>query len=540
MPEDQQAWAEDSDERFTQIRAALNRTLGQPLDTEPPQLAATLKADGVPPVGVVMVDPADPAWVAGLALAAGRVQVLIRGEAKGNINAQMSGGRAEGIDAEFREACDSAGLTWNELGDEIDAITVAMTVPSKVGSDDDGPLALTDVLGRAPGSADRRWAIAGLVAGDAPSTLYRAMCGLFLVLESAWLFDGYPDTSGWRAYDLTEAGAALEAGGYSVTLFDTPNQSADAWRAAVAPGVSADLIMVNTMGNADRLSLTPGRVRATGVPVLHRPAAVSFVHSFSAQSPGARNTIAGRFFDHGAYAYFGSVDEPFLSAFVPSPEVAKRMAGGAGMALSCRAVRGRVWKLNYFGDPLLVLRANTRAGTRISADAFESPGIESLRTEVAERLKAEDFAGGLRSLVLSGRDDEAARLAGAVLVQRPDAVGNELAAQMIMPLYRAGRFADVVRTAERLSASEMADTIVADAVWHAAAGATEPGLVVSTALLPLLRPGHLDDDAIQLGQMVRAREGAEAAAAVLSAALPRIENGRARGQVQRELDKLSR
>jgi len=43
---------------------------------------------------------------------------------------------------------------------------------------------------------------------------------------------------------------------------------------------------------------------------------VHFIHSWSAVTPDDRNTVGGRWLSNGVYAYVGSVDEPYVQAFV--------------------------------------------------------------------------------------------------------------------------------------------------------------------------------------------------------------------------------
>ena len=62
------------------------------------------------------------------------------------------------------------------------------------------------------------------------------------------------------------------------------------------------------------------------------------VHSFSLQRPDDANTVGGRFLSRGVYAYVGSVDEPYLAAFVPPALQVRRLAVGVPFLLA-----GRMW-----------------------------------------------------------------------------------------------------------------------------------------------------------------------------------------------------
>ena len=110
--------------------------------------------------------------------------------------------------------------------------------------------------------------------------------------------------------------------GITVELDDTPRQGAADWRLRAARTVTADLILVNTMGNADFFDLTPGQCKPGDVPILNVPAALHIVHSWSLLAPDTRDTLGGRWLERGVFAYAGSVNEPFLEAFVPTPAVA--------------------------------------------------------------------------------------------------------------------------------------------------------------------------------------------------------------------------
>ena len=57
----------------------------------------------------------------------------------------------------------------------------------------------------------------------------------------------------------------------------------------------------------------------------------------------------------GAYAYVGSVHEPFLQAFVPSPKLAMRLAAGLPLGAAARLDDGEPWKISILGDPLITL-----------------------------------------------------------------------------------------------------------------------------------------------------------------------------------------
>src|SRR5690606_13028436 len=184
-----------------------------------------------------------------------------------------------------------------------------------------------------------------------PEAAYRAMCGLFLPLGSAWLFDGYPAEGVWMQYDQSAAASVLRHLELDVTIDDHPRGTLASWRSRIGLGIDADLIFVNSKGNKARFDLAGGTGRAADVPFLQRPAAVYFIHSWSATEPRARGTIAGRWLSRGAYAYFGSVSEPYLQSFVPPVNVAARLGAGLPLGAAARPDESPPWKLAMLGDP---------------------------------------------------------------------------------------------------------------------------------------------------------------------------------------------
>ena len=59
------------------------------------------------------------------------------------------------------------------------------------------------------------------------------------------------------------------------------------------------------------------------MPHFDRPAIVHFLHSFSLNTPDNPDSVGGRFLEHGAYAYHGSVLEPYLPVKLLPPRAAQ-------------------------------------------------------------------------------------------------------------------------------------------------------------------------------------------------------------------------
>lgn len=268
------------------------------------------------PCGVVVTDERDPAWTAALALAAARGQpVMWTTLVKRSVDGSLTPAEADALCEEIERYCAASRMSWRALGDVIDGLTICASLPGRVQIADEF-LATTDRLGRLTGGD--RWAWAGQVFGSEPQAAYRAMCSLFLVPDSAWLFDTYASSEPWVRWDATAAAEPLRELGMVVALDDEPRNTLSDWKLRAERPVHADLIMINSSGNRAFFDVGSQRGRAGDLPVLDVPSAIHLVHSWSAVAPGRRVTIAGRWFERGAYAYAGSVHEPFLDAFVPT------------------------------------------------------------------------------------------------------------------------------------------------------------------------------------------------------------------------------
>jgi hypothetical protein len=456
------------------IESAVRRVWSAPLpgETAPPeirdqnQLVSRWRAVGVVPPGVVVASPEDPAWTAALALSVGRMQPICWVSAGQNINAVMTLENASALAKQIEDACIATGLSWNNLGDELEAVALCLNSPAKTQQDASNVCATTDLIGRMEKDGSRsqgpRWAWCGQIFGSESRAAYQAMCSLFLRTKSAWLFDGYPGGDPWQKYDATEAASFFEKIKLETKLFDAPRQSAVHWRQAAASPVEADIVCVNTKGMADEFNLEPGQCRPGDVPLLTRPAMVYMVHSFSAAVPGERTTVAGRWLERGAYAYIGSVYEPFLHSFPPTPMVAARLASAFPWGAAGR-VDSELWKIATFGDPLLTL------GDAGPKSELELPLKDASDTQalVAAAVGAREYAEAATLLTLSGRDKEAAQLAAAVRKDEPKAFDAALAAAAVLPAFRAGDLALVLACMDAIP-PERATGAQRDALWLAA------------------------------------------------------------------------
>ncbi|MEM1330448.1 MAG: hypothetical protein AAGG07_07800 [Planctomycetota bacterium] len=484
---------------------------------------------GPVPPAVVIADESDPARAGAAALAATYALPLAWADLPNGLNRVLEPGIAGDIEAACRRAAIEAGLSWSDLGDEADAIALCANAGVKVrmgGLQTGSFIALTDVIGRHENG--ERWAWAGQIHGDARESVYRAMSSVFLRPERAWLFDAYEGGEPWSAYDATAARNPLENARLEVVVLDEPRQGIRHWRSAVSGAIDAGLVFVNSSGNRNFFNLRPGRGDPGDAPFLDVPAAVHFVHSWSANAPADERTVAGRWLARGAFAYTGSVEEPYLSAFVQTPQVAARLAGGAAWAAAVRNTPSPAWKVQVFGDPLFTLAAPAPK----RGDQLPLEGITDLTEEMRSAARDRRTAEAARALVLLGRDADAASLAKAA-VNADEPIDPDLARVALLPLLRERARREVISAFRALS-DEGRDEDARDALWHAA----QPMIVIAeshpdtTGLLSLLtenqRAGQEFADAITLSVAWRTAAGQAAAVNVLRQAAERLPEGSGR------------
>ena len=541
-PDDSEPWPESPTESAKRIISVLGRTLDRNEEsTTMVKVLEKMRANGIGPNGAVSIDPSDPSWIAGLALAAGRAQVVVFAQPQGGVNGQMTGNDMRALAGTIQQQLEAVGVSWENLGDDIDSITILGNGALRVGLGIDGKdeKALTDLIGRHRGGIGNRWAWAGAMFGDAQSSLYRAMCGMFIPADSAWLFDGYGRGDPWDLYDATSAGRIIDRGGMSVEVHDTPDNGVRDWRTAVRGGIDADLVLINSKGGVVYFALGDGNAYPGDIPLLESPAAVHLVHSWSSRVPGSVRSVAGRWLEHGAYLFYGSIDEPFLRAFVHTPQVAGRLLGGLPWGVAVREPTSPAWKLNVLGDPLVTFVPDSKAGTRLGANvSFEN--ARPVRDIVAEMLKAERYDKAIRYLTIAGRDDDAARLSAALLKDKPGAVGNAVALQMVLPLYRTGRYNALADAYNRMDPTRQTTLLLQDALWHAGRAALEagPDTRFEGLLRRNLRRYQEERDAVELSGYIASRAGPREAAAFLEGVAPTIDNANRRKAIDEAIRKL--
>ena len=303
--------------------------------------------------GVVLSAPESPTLGGAIALAAGRFQPLGKLKATKQFGDVLSAEDARAFAVEVERVVAEIAPKHDRLGDDCDFLTLAGDWPYRYETPK-GHNALDDLLGRFP-DFQTRWAFAGRLTGDLTTSVYQAMCSLFLQPRSALLFNGYNERERpWSDYRMTEASDALQ-GIVPVTHRSGERASLTGWHDAFDPVNRFGLVLINTHGDPTHFNLPGGPGQSADVPP-SVPAAVLMIHSFSAADPRDSNTIAGRWLAQGAFLYYGSMNEPFLQAFrAPGTVgglVAERMPLAAAVRQSPPEPFGAPWRLTFIGDPL--------------------------------------------------------------------------------------------------------------------------------------------------------------------------------------------
>lgn len=490
------------------------------------ELDGSWAKSGWRPPGLVVACEDDPAWPGAVALAAGRGQRLAWVDPpRGGVDAAWSAELASAFEGMIVGALDAGKDEWRALGDDIDAVTLCLNVPTKVG-DPKKPLALTDVIGRHASGA--RYAWCGQVFGDEAASAYRAMCALFLPPRSAWVFDGYkadfaPPYAGERGADV------LRNAGFEVTSDGGGNGRADTWRRRAASATSGaftpGLIHVNSSGHAAWFTTVSGRGRTGDVPRLSTPALVHFIHSFSAQNPGNGATIAGRWLTSGAYAYVGSVDEPTLGAFFPIEHIAGRMLGGfpLGAAIRANDPSAKQWKIALVGDPLITMPVEGPP----RREGVELAGTRPLKEIADDALRGLRLAEALRVLAMLGRDADAARLVRGIITRDGGLIADPSVALQALPHALHAGDGELLGLVYQSLAREDAEAAPnRDALWQAGAlhlGGEAPEALVQ-ALRVQVRTRHALHDADALRPHLTRLYGTELAQSVYLELAERVKD----------------
>ncbi len=458
------------------------------------------------PPGIVVTQTGDRAWPAALALAAGRGEPIVFIPVNQAVDGSMSIGDADRLEQDIETAAEVTNLPWRGIGDAIEAVTLCNNGPARMENGKGEYLALTDRIGRVSKGVEdgQRWAWCGQIFGNPEQSCYRAMCSLFLTAHQAWIFDGYPNKKPWSDYDGSEASKFFKDKCVPVELYDSPHQGARDWRLRAARSLDAGVILINSMGNCDFFNLEPGQCRPGDVPFLDIPAALHIVHSWSAEFPAQRNSVGGRWIERGVFAYAGSVHEPYLDAFVPTPKLAARLISGAPFGVAVRIDGGRLWRVAVLGDPLFTFGPEAKRTEEAPIEGATEVG-EGLR----EMLTGGKYAEAMNTLTLQGAQPAGAQLAQSLIATKPEAMTPEVAAASVLPLIRAGDNRGVLAACGKLDGARAQDPVLRDALWLATYPLMDqPTDEVLRTLRANLRTDQVGRDAADLGDGLGQQERA--------------------------------
>jgi hypothetical protein len=339
-------------QKLQQLMLKTSATAWNATDTQ--SLKAKWIQLGWEPPGVVITSENDSARMAAVALAAAHGQPLVFLEGNfGKPNDTLDRKQWENLQIAVKTAVESTGYFYSQLGDAIDTLTIVRQLAVKYQSPEkpDEQLAVTDGLGRHPNGD--RWAIAGWIYGSEVRSLYQAMCAIFLDSQTAMLYDSYPQEGSWGKYEMNSAASGLKTIGLNVELVQQPESSLKTWRSLVSKAWEFDLVLMNSKGYQKSFQVGNGDALVEDIPKLTFPAAVHMIHSWSATTPDDKNTVAGKWLENGAYAYVGSVNEPYLSAFIPPKLMVDRLLRSAPFLIAARQLESPPWKITTIGDPLM-------------------------------------------------------------------------------------------------------------------------------------------------------------------------------------------
>ena len=508
------------------------------------------------PPGVILSAPDDSAWTAAVALAAGRGEIIAWmsaedfGKPDDELNEESAKRLIAQVESLLRQSCaeidGKLALSYQSLGDDVDALTICRSMAHRAtvnlpgpwraspgGPHNDGPVAMTDLLGR---NADgTRYAIVGWIFGDEARCAYMAMCSLFLPRDRALLWNTYPQTADWNTYATQPAATHLEQSGIRTQHMFGAAADVRAWLRLLPGGWSTDIALINSKGNSDFFDLSSGTAYPIDVPVLNEPLALHLIHSWSMQAPDNRGSVGGRWLDHGVYAAVGSCWEPYLAAFVPPTELAKRWTSFVPFVVGSRWWDGqsplsKPWRVVTIGDPLMMFIAPDKtAKPRVNHPADYgvdlTASVKTLMREAVQEQSASKTAEALSILNTLGRDDVAAELWRMAAAKGQ--VDSKVARTALDPLFRRRDQEQFLAAWTIADALATKDDLALDMLWHLFAPRLTPGNTISADAINAL------ENAIRHPQPQRDVE--RLAPQLFNA----YGNGRVLALIQRELKKTT-
>ncbi|MCW8132249.1 MAG: hypothetical protein KIS92_18015, partial [Planctomycetota bacterium] len=199
----------------------------------------------------------------------------------------------------------------------------------------------------------------------------------------------------WGYYRTDFAEAAWKDR-FKVTQFNGEKANVESFRGHEVPWNREGVIVINSSGGAHEWSVGGGGGTPDDFPV-GGPVAIHVTHSGTAAGVYDTDTLAGRAIWGGAYWYFGSTAEPFLTSFQPSRYFAPRLANGAPFSATFRQRSAQnfylPWRLMIVGDPLFCLRE--KAPERKPLDLEKTPLAGAEDVTGANAAAFGDAAAGL-------------------------------------------------------------------------------------------------------------------------------------------------
>jgi hypothetical protein len=319
------------------------------------------------PEGIVITNVKDAEFAGGIALAAGHKQIMDFYSTKHKLRREIDYAKIhitvdqkETIRNDLISLIESWGYQYiDHTG--INYITLAMDIAHAYKRDKDY-LSIDDAINRTSIEGTQKtlrlndrtrkyydcFAYVGRLLEVTPyASVYQGMCPLFLPIKSVYF------ASGWDGL-----------------IIDNCKKAAEIFKSKIAATVSGADIKSWKKHMKDKGEFSFVWVNAKGTPYVWNgkkvddlvdsvPVVVYFAHSFSAKNPLLKDTIAGRWLLNGAYIYYGSIDEPYASAFNIPSNVANSIVyrkDPFGKAFQFKMTlpgpMSKPWKLIYIGDPL--------------------------------------------------------------------------------------------------------------------------------------------------------------------------------------------
>jgi hypothetical protein len=301
---------------------------------------------------------------------------------------------------------------------------------------------------------------------------------------------------------------------------------------------------LNSSGNKDFFDMNPGRLAAEDVPTLGQPAVVHMVHSWSFEAGGDASTVGGRWIDNGAYVYVGSVFEPYLQAFVPTPVVAARLVEGWPMSVASRKFEGvasTVWRVGMMGDATWRMTRKVLRGSDVQVIERLLARPIDLEMELAQKAKNRDMNGTMNLLNMLGQDDKAARLGSAFFAESSKDFSTFMAWGTLMPAGRRGRVEEMARFMLKVDNPQASTRLACDALWQGARKQLASGELTSELIDGLkasARPGTFVRDISELSRAMAMKMGNDAARGMVQSVIGKAPNSQAKGELERLMGNL--